>query len=279
MEFIDTHTHITDEAFRGEEEEVISRAVEAGVRRMILADIDSSERAPMFDLCDRHPGTVFPMLGLYPGSVTKGWKEEIDAMLRFAEGRSDIVAIGEIGLDYHFSTEFAKEQQEAFRVQLELASRMDLPVNIHLRDATEDFFRIIEDCRGLGLRGNLHAFSGSAETFMRLSRLGDWKVGIGGVLTFKKASIAESLKKIPLECILLETDAPYLTPVPHRGERNESSYIPLIAAKVAEIKGISIEEVARTTTDNAEELFALQAGSAAFRNASSGKNLKGENTK
>ena len=140
---------------------------------------------------------------------------------------------------------------------LELAAAWDLPVNIHLREATEDFFTIIEDCRHLHLRGNLHAFSGSAETFERLRRLGDWYVGIGGVLTFKKASLAETVKRIPLERILLETDAPYLTPVPHRGERNESAYIPIIADFLARQKGVSPEEVAGTTTANAKRLFAL----------------------
>jgi TatD DNase family protein len=142
-------------------------------------------------------------------------------------------------------------------VQLELAAECGLPVNIHLREATEDFFAILEDCRHLHLRGNLHAFSGSAETFRRLSRLGDWYVGIGGVVTFKKAGIAQSLADIPMERILLETDSPYLTPVPYRGSRNESAYIPIIAAKIAEIKGLSIEEVARVSTENAKELFAL----------------------
>ena len=165
--------------------------------------------------------------------------------------------MGEIGLDYHFGTEFKEEQKEAFRTQLELASEWDLPVNIHLRDATEDFFAIIKDCRHLHLRGNLHAFGGSYETFMRLSGLGDWYVGIGGVVTFKKSRIGEDISRIPLDRILLETDAPYLAPVPHRGERNESSFIPLIAEFIAARKGISTEEAARATTANAKQLFAI----------------------
>ena len=255
MEFIDTHTHTYDEAFAGCEDEIVARALEEGVSVQLQADVDSRERDRMFALVDRHPGVLRPMLGLYPGSVRKDWRAEIDELERWRD--RGIVAVGEIGLDYHYGAEFKAEQKEAFRVQLELAAAWDLPVNIHLREATEDFFAIIRDCRHLHLRGNLHAFSGSAATFERLLPLGDWYVGIGGVLTFKKAGIAEAVKSIPLERILLETDAPYLTPVPHRGERNESAYIPLIAGFLARQKGIGVEEVAAVTTRNAKRLFAL----------------------
>lgn len=255
MEFVDTHTHNSDEAYAGCEDEIIARALDAGVSKMIQADVDSRERDAMFSLVERHPGVLYPMLGLYPGSVRDDWHDEIDRMLPYRD--RSIVAVGEIGLDYHYNKDFRKEQIEALRVQIELASEWGLPVNIHLREATEDFFDVVKSCAHLGLRGNLHAFSGSAETFSRLSRYGDWYVGIGGVLTFKKASIAEDIRKIPLERIVLETDSPYLTPVPHRGERNESSYIPLIAAFLAERKGTSVEEVAAITTDNAKKLFAI----------------------
>ena len=256
MTFIDTHTHIYDEAFSGEEDAVIGRALEAGVTTMLQPDVDSRERDAMFALVDRHPNELRAMLGLYPGSVDKAWRDEIDAMLRYRD--RDVVAIGEIGLDYHYGAEFASEQREAFRIQLELAAEMNLPVNIHLREATDDFFSIMDSCAGLGLRGSLHAFSGSFETFMRVRKYGEWYVGIGGVVTFKKASLAEAVKRIPLDRIILETDSPYLTPVPHRGERNESMYIPLIADKIAELKGIGPEEVAEVTTSNARRLFNLK---------------------
>lgn len=255
MEFIDTHTHNSDPAYQDCEDEVIHRAEEAGVTVLIQADIDSSERERMYSLSARHPGVLYNMLGLYPGSVNGHWRDEIDALLPWRD--KGPVAMGEIGLDYHFGTEFKEEQKEAFRTQLELASEWDLPVNIHLRDATEDFFAIIKDCRHLHLRGNLHAFGGSYETFIRLSGLGDWYVGIGGVVTFKKSRIGEDISRIPLDRILLETDAPYLSPVPHRGERNESSFIPLIAEFIAARKGISTEEAARATTANAKQLFAI----------------------
>jgi len=257
MEFIDTHTHCTDEAYAGCEEEIVARAVEAGVFKMLLADIDSSERPAMYGLAEKHPGVLYPMIGLYPGSVDAGWQKEIDILLDWKSKHNGIIAVGEIGLDYHFSTEFASEQKDAFKVQLELASKWNLPVNIHLRDATDVFFDVLDTCRNLNIRGNLHAFSGSKETFKRVSKYGDWSVGIGGVLTFKKASIAEDIKYIPMDKILLETDAPYLAPTPLRGTRNESANIPLIAQKLADIKGISLEEVAVITTANARRLFGV----------------------
>ena len=255
MEFVDTHTHNYDSAYEGQEDEVIARAVAAGVTTLIQADVDSSERDAMFELAGRHPGTLRTMLGLYPGSVDAGWRDEIDRMLPYRS--RGIVAVGEIGLDYHYNLEFRKEQMEAFRVQLELAAEWGLPVNIHLREATEDFFSILKDCAHLGLRGNLHAFSGSFETFERVQKYGEWSVGIGGVLTFKNASIARDAARIPLDRILLETDAPYLAPVPLRGTRNESANIPIIAARLAEIKNVQMEEVAYVTTRNAETLFRI----------------------
>ena len=256
MAYIDTHCHITDEAFAGEEEAYIARARAAGVEKMLQADIDSASRSTMFALTERHPGVLYPMLGLYPGSVDKDWKREIDALEPWT-GRKDLVAVGEIGLDYHYGAEFAAEQREALRVQFELAARLNLPVNIHLREATEDFLHIVRDCAHLGLRGNMHAYSGSYETFLQLQRYGDWRLGIGGVVTFKKASLAEVVRRVPLDRLLLETDAPYLTPVPHRGERNESAYLPLVAAKIAELKETDVETVAAVTTRNAQELFGL----------------------
>lgn len=257
MQFIDTHTHPCDEAFPGAEERdaFVRRAVEAGVCKMIHADVDSTDREEIYALAARHPGVLFPMLGLYPGSVREDWRDGIDELEKW-KGKG-AVAIGEIGLDYHWSTEFREQQKEALRVQFALAAEWDLPVNIHLRDATEDFFKVLDDCAGLHLRGSLHAFSGSIETFRRIRRYGDWSVGIGGVVTFKNASLQQTVKEIPLECILLETDAPYLAPAPLRGTRNESANLPLIAAKVAELKGTDIETVAEVTTANAEKLFAI----------------------
>ena len=255
MYFIDTHTHLYDEAFAGEEDLAVARAIEAGVTRMILPDIDSQTREAMFALADRHEGTLFPCLGLHPTSVDAGWQNEMLLLEKHIDRK--IYAIGEIGMDCYWSKEFIREQEEVLRIQLETAARMNLPVIIHSRESTELIINILKDCSHLRLRGVFHAFSGSVETFRELQRTGDWYIGIGGVLTYKKASIAETVRQIPLERILLETDSPYLTPVPFRGKRNESSYIPHIAARLAELTGRDITEIASTTTENALKLFGI----------------------
>lgn len=255
MQFIDTHTHLYDEAFASQEDLAVQRAVGAGVTRMILPDIDSTTRKQMFDLASRHPGVLYPCLGLHPTSVNADWQSEIEKMSDFWS--ESIVAIGEIGIDCYWSKEFIEQQKEAFRLQLKMAHERNLPVIIHSRESTEIILDILKECRDLDIRGVFHAYSGSRETFREIRKLGDWYIGIGGVLTFKKASIAENIKDIPLEHILLETDSPYLTPVPFRGKRNESAHIPLIAGKLAEIKGVSIDEIAAVTTQNAESLFKI----------------------
>ena len=290
---VDTHTHFYDEWLLPDAEAAIQRALDAGVGKMIQADIDSVERPRMWEIGLRHPGVLFQMAGLYPGSVTtENWQYELDQVHRIVSGDfstppsaplemtepplemtedlsfrpseasgeisyDNIVAIGEIGLDYHEGKEYVKEQKEVLRLQFELAAKLGLPVNIHLRDAWEDFLAILKDCKHLNLRGNLHCFSGSYEIYKEANRYGNWSVGIGGVITFKNSKLAQTVARIPMEHILLETDAPYLAPVPYRGKRNESSYLPLIAEKVAEVKGISMEECAAITTNNAETLFNL----------------------
>ena len=225
---IDSHTHFYDEWLLPDADAAVARALAAGVGKMVQADVDSRERDALWAVNDRYPGVLYPMVGLYPCSVGPDWKEEIDKLLPYRE--RGVVAVGEIGL---------------------------VPVNIHLRDAWGDLFNVLEDCRHLHLRGILHCFSGSFEVYERARRCGDFSVGIGGVVTFKKASLAETVKRIPLEHIVLETDAPYLAPVPHRGERNESAFLPLVAAKVAELKGLSFEEVEAATTHNAETLYRI----------------------
>ena len=255
MEFTDTHAHLYDEAFISEEDQAVERAVRTGVTRMILPDIDSQTREAMFSLADRHEGKLFPCLGLHPTSIGADWEKELAALEGWLSRK--IYAIGEIGMDCYWSKEFIKEQQEALRIQLELADRLDLPVIIHSRESTELIINVLKECRHLNLRGVFHAYSGSIETYRQIERLGDWYIGIGGVLTYKKASIAGTVRDIPLDRILLETDCPYLTPVPFRGKRNESSYIPHIAARLSEILGKGIEEIAETTTANAEKLFRI----------------------
>lgn len=255
MEFIDTHAHLYDEAFASEEDAAIERAIEAGVTRLIFPDIDSQTREAMFSIADRHEGVVFPCLGLHPTSIDAGWEKEMEALEGWLSRK--IWAIGEIGMDCYWSKEFVKEQQHAFKLQLEMAAKLDLPVIIHSRESTELIINVLKECRHLSLRGVFHAYSGSIETYREISRLGDWYIGIGGVLTYKKASIAETVKEIPLDRILLETDSPYLTPVPFRGRRNESAYIPHIAGKLAELTGKDVGEIAARTTENAVKLFRI----------------------
>ena len=281
--FVDTHTHFYDEWLLPDADQAVQRALDAGVGKMIQADVDSRERPAMWEVGRRHPGVLFQMLGLYPSSVGADWREELDQVYSLSQNlqtRSKatqgvrgirppvgetspktnapaFVAIGEIGLDYHEGLEFVEEQKEVLRLQLELASALNLPVNIHLRDAWEDFFAVLSDCAHLHLRGNLHCFTSSYEIYERARHYGDFSVGIGGVVTFKNASVAKAVERIPLEKILLETDAPYLAPVPFRGKRNESAYLPLIARKVADIKGLPLQEIENITTHNAETLFGI----------------------
>lgn len=253
--FIDTHTHYYDEWFASDADEAIARAREAGVGILIQADVDSRERDAMFAVAARHEGMIYNMLGLYPGSVDSRWEDELSLLgPRFGPG---IVAVGEIGLDYHEGRTYEAEQKAAFRAQLELAAARNLPVCIHLRDATEDFLRILADCAHLGIRGVMHCFTGSYETFLAANRYADLSVGIGGVVTFKNASLAGTVQRIPMEKIVLETDCPYLAPTPWRGRRNESAYLPLIAEKIALLRGVSLAEIEETTTSNARKLFGI----------------------
>lgn len=255
MQFVDTHSHLYDEAFLPDMDQAVSRAAEAGVSKIIVPDIDSSSRDSMFALSDRHPDIIFPCIGLHPTSVDARWKEELERLQE--RGSRRVYAVGEIGIDCYWSKEFLDEQVKAFEIQLEMAHRMNLPVIIHSRESTGLIIDTLKRHRHLDLRGVFHAYSGSAETFREIQRLGAWYIGIGGVLTFKKASIAETVKDLPLDRIVLETDSPYLTPVPFRGQRNESAYIPHIASRLAEIKGTSIDQIATQTTSNAEVLFGL----------------------
>lgn len=256
MHFVDTHTHLYMSDYGDGCDDAVRRAIDAGVTKMILPDVDSSVRESVFSMASRFPGSAFPCLGLHPTEIPENWKEEVDRMMEYRD-RKGIVAIGETGMDFHWARDNAAIQEEVFRIQLDLALEMDIPVIVHNREATEHTLNILKDYRRRGLRGVFHAYGGSIETFMELQRLGDWYVGIGGVVTFRKASIAETIREIPLDRILTETDAPWLTPVPFRGTRNESSYIPYIAEKIAMQKGTDIETVAEVTSGNAEKLFGI----------------------
>ena len=256
IQFIDTHAHLYDEAFDGDFEEVIGKIKNDGVVKCIFPAIDSTTFDRQTRAAQKCGDFVSEAMGLHPTSVGANWREELDfVMEKVAQG--PYIAIGEIGLDGYWSREFMDEQKVVFREQLKLAYKMDLPVIIHVREATEETFQVIDSLGEEIPRGVFHAFSGSSETWERIRRYGKFMVGIGGVVTYKNAGVAKTVEQIPLEYILLETDCPYLTPVPHRGKRNDSGNLVYIAEKIAQVKGCSLEEVARITTGNATRMFGL----------------------
>lgn len=256
IQFVDTHAHLYDEAFDGDFDETIARIKENGVIKCIFPGIDSTTYDRQTLAAARCGDFVAQAMGLHPTSVGENWKEELDFVFDAVE-KGSYVAIGEIGMDGYWSKEFIGQQKEVFRQQLLLAYRKQLPVIIHAREATEEIFQVLDSLGGEVPRGVFHAFSGSYETYSRIASYGNFMVGIGGVVTYKNAGVAKSIERIPLEKILLETDSPYLTPVPFRGKRNESSYLVHIAGKIAEIKGCPLEEVAAATTANAYRMFGL----------------------
>lgn len=273
MNLIDTHSHLYEPEFDADREEALARAFDAGVGLLLLPAIDAASDERLFALCRRHPDRCLPMMGLHPTSVNDNprWREELARVARCLdnppEGVPPFCAVGEIGLDYYWDDRFAAEQIEAFTAQCRLAAARNLPVAIHTRAAWDDMRRIVGQeaeaarARGERLRGVFHAFSEDADTYRALRGAGDFLFGIGGVVTFKKSQVAETVREMALDEIVLETDCPYLTPVPHRGERNESAYVRLVCEKIAQIKGLDPEEVAAATTANAARMFGLSAGS------------------
>jgi TatD DNase family protein len=269
LRLIDTHSHIYEPEFDDDRNEVVERAIAAGVDRMLLPAIDTQSHSRMIELTKAHPANCFAMMGLHPTSVNENptWRNElaeVEEYLRQPPEGVRFYAVGEIGLDYYWSQEYIEDQREAFVYQLRLAAELDLPVAIHTRSAWEDMCTIVEREaaaareRGQRLYGVFHAFSENAATYRRLRACGDFLFGIGGVVTFKKSALAETVRDMAPEDLLLETDCPYLTPVPYRGKRNESSYIPYICARVAELTNCSVEDLAAITTRNAERIFGLK---------------------
>ncbi len=253
IQLIDTHCHLYLDAFKQDIQEVIERSVYEGVEQFILPAIDSSEVENLLNLEKAWPENCFAMMGLHPCSVKENHLEELQIVKDWL-ARRNFVAIGEIGLDYYWDKTFAKEQQAAFHEQIEWALKYDRPIVIHSRNSTEDCISIVKEHQDGNLSGIFHCFSGDTDAAEKIIDLG-FHMGIGGVLTYKNSGLAEVVKNIPLEYLVLETDAPYLAPVPFRGKRNESSYLLYIAAKLAELKNIPIEEVAAVTTANAKKIF------------------------
>lgn len=254
---IDTHTHLYAEQFDTDLPAVIQRAEAAGVTHFVLPAIDSATHEKMLTLAAQHPGKMYAMMGLHPVDVkAETWEMELE-MVRDYLDKYRFVAVGEIGIDLHWHPETLELQQEAFRRQIRMALDRDLPVVLHTRESFAETFSVLDEFNDPKLRGILHCFSGNLEQ-AREAVSKKFLLGIGGVVTFKNGKIDQFLNEIPLEYLVLETDSPYLAPAPYRGKRNESSYLPLICNRIAEIYGITPEQVDRKTTQNAKQLFGIQ---------------------
>ena len=255
MIFVDTHTHLYLDEFDNDREQVVRNAIDKGVKYIFLPNIDSSSIEGMMDLSDKSPGHCFPMMGLHPTSVKANYQEELALVEEHLSSSGNrFYSLGEIGIDLYWSREFESCQLSAFSFQLDLAVKYNLPVVIHTRNSFEQAVNVIEEKNNPAIRGVFHCFGGSLKQAEKAIELG-FLLGIGGIITYKNSGLQKVVEMVGLEHLVLETDAPFLPPVPYRGQRNESKYIPVIAQKIAEIKGTSIDEVAQITTSNALKLF------------------------
>lgn len=250
---VDTHCHLYLDDFKNDIAEVVKRAEAEGVNKFYLPAIDSSEIENMFLLEEKFPGRCIAMMGLHPCSVKENYLEELTIVKDWLAKRK-FAAVGEIGLDFYWDKTFTLQQYEAFRMQIELSMQYKLPIVIHSRNAMQETIDVVREFVQKGVRGIFHCFGGTVENAKEIIDAGFY-LGIGGVVTYKKSGLAEVLEKIDLKYMVLETDSPYLTPVPFRGKRNESSYLKYIIEKLALVKNVSVEEVAAVTTANAEKIF------------------------
>jgi len=266
MTLTDTHTHLYLKEFDHDRDRVIENAMQLGVKRFFLPNIDSSSIDDLLALTNAYPENCFPMMGLHPCSVKENFEEELALVEDWlssasakatADKKSKFYAIGEIGIDLHWDKTFFKQQEAAFRKQIELAKKLKLPIVIHSRNSFDEIFNIIDDLNDDDLKGIFHCFSGTPEQAEKIIAYGGFKLGIGGVVTFKNAGLDKIVSQIDVKHIVLETDAPYLAPAPHRGKRNESAYLLHIAQKVADLYNISVEEIAEITTDNSKAIYGI----------------------
>lgn len=253
LTWVDTHCHLYANDFDTDRVEMIERAIGNGVKKLLLPNIDPESLEPMNALAEKFPDHCYPMLGLHPCAVKENFGKILDDMVRLLE-QQEYYGIGETGIDLYWDTTYKTKQIEAFELQIEWAKAYDLPVIIHSRESLDLNIEIIERNQDGRLRGIFHCFGGSAEQANRIEQLG-FKLGIGGIVTFKNSTLPEVLPNLSHELFVLETDAPYLAPAPYRGKRNESSYLPLIAVRLAEIMDLSLEELAGITTSNARAVF------------------------
>ncbi len=252
---IDTHSHIYSEDFSHDLDDVVQNAYNNDVKKIILPNISSGTVKRLLDLTDSYPHLCFPLMGLHPTSVAADYKEELEAVEYWLEKRK-FYGIGEIGIDLYWDKTYVKEQTDAFRYQVRLAKSMKLPIVIHLRNSFEEVYEVVKEEQDGTLGGIFHCFSGSEAEAKKVIDLG-FLLGIGGVLTFKNSELDQVIGNVDLKNIVLETDAPYLAPVPKRGRRNESAYLVYVVQKLAEIYDVSVEKVAEITTTNARSLFGI----------------------
>lgn len=252
---IDSHSHIYSEDFIEDIDEVITRAYDNDVRKIILPNIDSSSVRKMLDLADHYPQICFPLMGLHPTSVGEDYKEELELVEYWLKKRK-FYGIGEIGIDLYWERTYLNEQIDSFRHQVKLAKKYHLPIVIHVRESFEEVYTVLKAENDDHLTGVFHSFTGTADQAKRILDLG-FKIGIGGIVTFKNSGLDQVVAQIDPEHFIIETDAPYLTPAPYRGKRNESAYLIHIALKIADIHNTSVNEIAKITTENAVKLFGI----------------------
>ena len=255
MFLIDTHTHIYDPQFSLDRSETVQRALQAGVGMMLLPNVDASTIAPMLELHGQYPDCTRVMMGLQPEEVREDYKEVVSMMEKELE-KGIYIGVGEVGLDFYWDATYEKEQLDAFETQLDWAKQLGLPLSIHCRNAFDKMVKIIEKKQDGGLRGIMHCFTGTEEEAKVYLGLG-FHLGLGGVTTYKNCGVKDFLPSLPLDRIVLETDAPYLAPVPCRGKRNEPAFLVHTAQKIADILQITVEELAEATTKNVQLLFGL----------------------
>lgn len=257
MLLIDSHTHLYSEQFQEDQTSMINKAIEAGIQKFFLPNIDSTSLKGMNELVGRFPENCYAMIGLHPCSVKEDFEKELQVVEREISRSKHYIAIGEIGLDLYWDKSFQKEQEFVFRRQIEWAKEQQLPIVIHCREAFDEILSILDEVNDHRLSGVFHCFTGTIEQARHILDYGSFKLGIGGVVTYKNSGLDNVVKELSVDDIILETDAPYLAPSPYRGKRNESSYLIEIAQKVSDLFNITIDELAQRTTTNALSIFTI----------------------
>ncbi|MFV0482813.1 MAG: TatD family hydrolase [Bacteroidales bacterium] len=253
MQLIDTHAHLYMDKFNSDIDETIERAKKSGVEAIILPNIDKNSITPLMNLCNKYPNMLHPTMGLHPSDVKEDYKKQL-RIIKQELDKGKCIAVGEIGIDLYWDKTFLTQQKDALKEQLQWSVEKNLPVILHMRDSFDETLEVLEEFGTDKLRGVLHCYSGNKYQARKIVEMGLY-LGIGGVLTYKKSTLPEAIKNVPLNRIVLETDAPFLPPTPHRGKRNESAFVFYVAKQLSEERGLTIEEIAEQTTKNARDLF------------------------